>query len=191
MLRSCCANTKAAAARKRWHMEEEQELQVLIWWEKLQPLVKKFVRETFIAGFDNDDIRQECFLQLHKAMQRYDENTGISFAYYYKVVLCGWRANENKKNRNLEISYEEEQLVLLAKERTEMENNVEGKILIEQIRKELADLEEVERKIILAYYFENKKLKEIALELGIPYKTLEYKKKGAIHKLSQSFLKGI
>lgn len=172
-------------------MNKEQELQLAFWWDKLQPLVRKFTKETFIAGLDQDDIRQECFLQLEKAMQRYDETMGISFAYYYKVVLWGWRANENRKKRGLEISYEEEQLVLLMEERTEMENSVESKILIEQIRKELALLEEVERRIILAYYFENKKLKDIAIELGIPYKSLEYKKKGAIHKLSQSFLQGI
>lgn len=178
--------------KKRWHMEREQRSLIDYWWDKLQPLVRKFVKETFISGFDEEDIRQECFLQLHKALQRYDEGLGISFAYYYKVVLCGWRANENKKNRGCEISYDEEILVfLIDNDRTNVEYDIERKMLLEEVKKLIEALEARERQIILAYYLENKKLKDIAVELGLSYKKTQHIKDRAIHKLSIIFQRDI
>lgn len=173
-------------------MDREQRSLIDCWWEKLQPLVRRFAKETIISGFEEEDIRQECFLQLHKALQRYDEESGISFAYYYKVVLCGWRANENKKNRGCEISYDEEILVfLIDNERTDVEYDIERKMLLEEVEKLIQSLDHRERQIILAYYFENKKLKDIAVELGLSYKKTQRIKEKAIHKLSISFQRDI
>ena len=173
-------------------MNREQRSLIDCWWEKLQPLVRKFIKETFISGYDEEDIRQECFLQLHKALQRYDEGSGISFAYYYKVVLCGWRANENKKNRGCEISYDEEILVfLIENDRTNIEYDIERKMLLEEIKELMGTLEDREKQIILAYYLENKKLKDIAVELGFSYKKTQHIKERAIHKLSINFQRDI
>ena len=172
-------------------MNKEQSLLIADWWEKLQPLVRKFTRETHLAGLDQDDIRQECFLQLQKALENFKQEMGVSFAYYYKVVLCGWRANENRKNRGREVAYDEEQFFFQEDERVDIENDIERTMLIEQIKRETARLSEADRWIIVAYYFENKRLSDIALELGISYKTVEYRKKGAIHRLRRIFQQGI
>ena len=172
-------------------MNKEQKILILQWWEKLQPLVKKFSRENILLGWDREDIMQECFLQLQKALEKYDKDTGISFAYYYKVVLCGWRANENRKNRGKETAYDEVQLSFLKDERVDIENDYERKVINEEVKKYLVQLEEIEKQIIIAYYFENKRLTEIAEMLHISYKTVEYKKKNALMKLRKKLQQAI
>lgn len=171
-------------------MNEEQRILITDWWEKLQPLVRKFTWETSLAGFEDDDIRQECFLLLQKALNCYKKETGISFAYYYKVMLRGWRANANRKTRCRDIAWDEEKFGLLKDERIDIENDIERKMLIEKIDNVVKSLEEEERQIIVAYYFEHKKLGEIALRLGLSYKAAEYRKKGALTRL-KGLLEGV
>lgn len=172
-------------------MEQEQMLLTQMWWEKLQPLVRKFTRETLLIGLEDQDIRQECFLLLQKALCQYKEEMGISFAYYYKVVLSGWRANRNKKNKHYELNYQAEQLLFIKDERVDVAREVEQHLEDEALKEAIEHLQALEQQIIRAYYLENKRLKDIALEIGMPYKTIEYKKKGALRKLKEQLQRDI
>lgn len=165
-------------------MKEEQCILLTYWWDKLYPLRRKFVGETLLNGFGKDDIEQECFLQLHKAIERYDPHLGVSFESYYKVVLHGWRANQNRNKINREIAFEPEAFCLVKDERTDIERDVERKVLIEEVMHLIKQLDEKEEGIIRAYYLQNKKIKEIAEEYGIAYKTVEARKKKALDRLS-------
>lgn len=165
-------------------MKEEQCILLAYWWDKLYPLRRKFVSETLLNGFEKDDIEQECFLQLHKAMERYDPHLGVPFESYYKVVLHGWRANQNRNKVNREIAFEEEAFFFVKDERTDIERDVERKLLVEEVMDLIEQLEEKEQGIIKAYYLQNKKIKEIAEAYGIAYKTVEAKKKRALNRLS-------
>ena len=165
-------------------MREEQCIVLTYWWDKLYPLRRKFVSETLLNGLEKEDIEQECFLQLHKAVERYNPHLGVPFESYYKVVLHGWRANQNRNKRNREIPVEEEVFFFIKDERTDIERDVETKLLREEIMYLIEQLEEKEQGIIRAFYFQNKKIKEIAEEYGIAYKTVEAKKKKALKKLS-------
>ena len=165
-------------------MREEQCIVLTYWWDKLYPLRRKFVSETLLNGLEKEDIEQECFLQLHKAVERYNPHLGVPFESYYKVVLHGWRANQNRNKRNREIPVEEEVFFFIKDERTDIERDVETKLLREEIMYLIEQLEEKEQGIIRAFYLENKKIKEIAEEYGIAYKTVEAKKKKALKKLS-------
>ena len=164
-------------------MKEEQCILLTNWWNKLYPLRRKFVSETLLNGFEKEDIEQECFLQLHKALERYDPHLGVPFESYYKVVLYGWRANQNRSKINREIACEEEAFFFVKDERTDIERDVERKVLGEEAISLIEQLEETERGIIKAYYLQNKKMKEIAKSYGIAYKTVEAKKKKALGKL--------
>lgn len=177
--------------QKRCYMGEEQRLLITDWWERLQPLVRKFTRQTHLAGLDQDDIRQECFLLLEKALGSYREETGISFAYYYKVILRGWRANQNRKTQGREISWDEERVGCIEDERVDVAYEVERKMLIEKIEEILGGLADEEKQIIVAYYFEGKKLSDIAAQLGYSYKAVEYRKKRMMIKLRQRLEKSV
>lgn len=170
-------------------MEKEQRIFIISWWEKLQPLVSKFVRQTQLVGYDEDDLVQECFLLLQKAVENYDETLGVSFAYYYKTLLRGWRANKNKRAQKREVLYSEEAFSYLEDDRVNVEQDVERSMCIEEIYHEVQQLEAIQRRIIVAYYYEHKKIKDIARELGVSYKAIEGRKNKAIKSLRQVYEK--
>lgn len=164
-------------------MNEEQRNLVTYWWEKMYPLRRKFVRETILGGFDKDDLEQECFLQLIKALDTYRPEMGVPFESYYKISLYGWRANQNRVKARMELAFGEEEMLSKADENVDVERNVERKILSEEVCRKINELEEIERKIIEAYYLQNKKMIEIANELVMPLKTVEYRKRKALNTL--------
>lgn len=164
-------------------MGEEQAILLAVWWDKLRPLRRKFVRETFLSGLENEDIEQECYLQLQKAIERYNPDRGVPFESYYKIMIYGWRANQNRHKSRREVILEEENLFFLQDERADVEKEVETRLLIEEVVEKIELLDEKERKIIKAYYFQHTKLMDIACELGLAYKTVEAKKQQALRKL--------
>ena len=68
-----------------------------MWWEKLINLRNKFCRETYLIGYEREDLEQECYFIFLEACAQYDEEMEVSFPSYYKVKLYGWRANMNRK----------------------------------------------------------------------------------------------
>ena len=162
---------------------EEQSTLVAYWWDKLQLLRRKFVRETHLGGLDQDDLEQECFIQLQKALERYRPEMGVPFECYYKVVLRGWRANQNRVRARMELALGEDDLFLIEDERVHIEQDVELKMLLEEVESKINELEEEERKIIVAYYLEDRKLADIASMLGRTYKSVEHRKNIALKKL--------
>ena len=164
-------------------MREEQSILLIYWWEKLAPLRRKFVRETLLSGLDKEDLEQECFLQLHKAIERYMPEMGVPFESYYKIMLYGWRANQNRVKARMELAFGVDETFILSDERVNIEKDIETKILVQEVFGKLEALESVEREIIKAYYLQRKKLAQVATELGIPFKTVEFKKRKALGKL--------
>lgn len=183
MILLCCANTKEAAAGKVLMTKEQSDLSYE-WWLKLAPTRNKFVRDTVFYSMDKNDIEQECYFQLLKALELYDESLGVPFESYYKVRLYGWRANQNRK-RYISPSFIEDEALGLIDERMNLEEQIEEQVLFEKVIEELSTLKEIERKIIVAYYLENKKLTEIAKALGLKYKTAESKKGEVLKKLKK------
>lgn len=167
---------------------EEQSSQIAYWWDKLYPLRRKFVRETILGGLDQEDLEQECFLLLNKAFERYRSEMNVPFEAYYKVVLYGWRANQNRVKARTELAFGEDEMFFLADERTNVEQSVETKILIEEVLAALNKLDSQEQQIITAYYFQNKKIGEIAKSLNKSYRFVEVKKRKALHNLKHTLL---
>ncbi len=164
-------------------MKEEQAILLANWWEKLRPLRRKFVRQTILGGLEPEDIEQECYLQLQKAIEQYNPHLGVPFESYYKIKIYGWRANQNRQKGRWEITLEEETLSSIIDERENVEKEVETQILVEEVLGKIELLEERSKVIIIGYYLQNKKLCEIAKELGLAYKTVEAKKSQALKQL--------
>lgn len=163
----------------------EQSDEITYWWDRLYPLRRKFVRETILGGLDQDDLEQECFIQLLKALEKYRPEMGVPFECYYKVVLHGWRANQNRVRARMELAFGEDEMFFVSDERVRIEEDVETKMLLEEVRHQIDELEDEERMIIESYYLQSKKLVDIASMLGKSYKMIEYKKHIILKKLRE------
>ena len=164
-------------------MNKEQSILITYWWDRLYPLRRKFVRETFLEGLEKEDIEQECFMQLQKAIERYRPEIGVPFESYYKISLNGWRANQNRVKARMELAFGEDEMFFLADDRINIERDVEQSLLTQEVLNRVEELEEKERSVIKAYYLQNKKLTEIASELSISLKTVESRKQRALQRL--------
>ena len=164
-------------------MNKEQSILITYWWDRLYPLRRKFVRETFLEGLEKEDIEQECFMQLQKAIERYRPEIGVPFESYYKISLNGWRANQNRVKARMELAFGEDEMFFLADDRINIERDVEQSLLTQEVLNRVEELEEKERSVIKAYYLQNKKLTEIASELSISLKTVESRKQKALQRL--------
>ena len=167
--------------------KEEREL-ASIWWQKLRPLQKKFVRETLLWGYEKEDLEQECYLLLVKCLSRFNEDLGVPFESYYKIQLYGWRANENRKKKEYVSLNEEIEQAILEKqdEEVDVEGSVTTRLWIVSLLTELEPLDKLERAIIKGHYLEGKNLRELARVLKVSYSTIK-NKKGKIAKKLATF----
>lgn len=163
-------------------MNKEQGL-MAYWWEKLYPLSRKFVRETIISGMEKEDLEQECYIQLESALRRYNPELGVPFESYFKVRLYGWRANQNRVKARTELAFGEESLFFLIDERVQIEEETIVKDLMQEVYKILKQLDEKDQFIITAYYFQYKRIGDIAERLGMTVKGVESRKKKALGKI--------
>lgn len=155
------------------------------WWIKLTPLCKKFARETYLCGYHEDDLMQECYLQLLKCLEKYDASLGVPFASYYKIQLYGWRANQNRKKTDhlSQVADLEDEITQIADETVNIELQTQNKILLEQNLQVLKHMKVNDQALVIGYYLQHRSLKDLAEELGIKYKSAEYKKTQAIKYL--------
>lgn len=155
------------------------------WWIRLTPLCKKFARDTYLLGYSQEDLMQECYLQLVKCLEKFDSSLGVPFESYYKIQLYGWRSNQNRKKREF-LSMEDDlggQMTQQPDEKVDIERRIQNKLFYEHIVKELGKMKSMERALVVGYYLEDKSLKELAKVLNIKYKTAEFQKSKGIKRL--------
>ncbi len=135
---------------------------------------------------------------MQKALEKYDGTTGVPFESYYKIMLYGWRSNENKKRK---VLFVEDDTVFndnsmfgenvgsagVAQGEGSVESQIERKIILEKLFREIDKLDYMEKEIVIGYYLRNQSIKVIAEKLGFTYKKVEYKKAVILKKL-YSFL---
>ena len=186
------AQIKRAAARKVTmnSIKEISQEECYKWWIKMMPMWKKWIRKTYLCGYDKDDLMQQSYIELVNCMNKYNKELGVPFESYYKMYLYQWRNNQSRKKRELlSITDEYEKNLMETKDITvDIEGEIENKLLSEAIIRTLEDMGEIEKFIITKYYMEKVSLKDIAKELNINYKTLEYKKKCILRKLREDKL---
>lgn len=157
-------------------------------WEKFQPLWTKWAYKLRGVDYDEEDLYQESYLLLLKALEHYDVGKGVPFEAYYKIILYRWGKDYRNKTRGQMIGDEALQ-DYLDKDREEADF-LKG-LLYEQQLKELAKvlayLKPVERSIIIKFYYEEKSLKTIAREMNLTMRAVVGRKVRAIEKLTQFF----
>ncbi len=70
--------------------------EIYILWNKFAPLWKSWARKLSYVDDEQEDLYQESYLLLMRALQHYDQLKGVPFEAYYKMVLYRW----GKKYRN-------------------------------------------------------------------------------------------
>ncbi len=142
-------------------------------------LVKKYMKQiyAFVSGRvshsqDVEDLTQEICLNLYKAATKKDILAEESFVWTaVKHTLANYyRAKE--RNHYL-IGMDELDFEPTDNRELTLDEVIRREDCM-QIQKEIAYLNQVQRKIVIAYYYEEKKQTEIASELGIPLGTVKW-----------------
>ncbi|MBE6669252.1 MAG: RNA polymerase sigma factor [Ruminococcaceae bacterium] len=121
---------------------------------------------------DAEDLSQEIILKAFRALLRKDDIGDVK-NFIWTVAhnaLCNYY-RENAKNVSKVNVYELSELVY---EEDYTFSEEEDKQILERLKIEIAYLSKIQRKIIISYYFENRKQTDIASELGIPLGTVKW-----------------
>lgn len=122
------------------------------------------VSEKVFKAFDKFEL--EDISQLHKVDKHIDMRV-IDNTEYMDIILFNNAVND-------EISIEEQ---------------IENKILQEELKKAILELSEVQKRRVIKYYFENKTLQKIAEEEGCSIASVKESLDGSINKLRKKLKK--
>lgn len=153
---------------------------------KYTPLVISVASKYHIPGYEFDDLVQHCYLSIIKAIKLYKLGTSSFGAYVSMSVRNNMKdLLRNKIKHNREVPSSD----ALEMNSIEYLFTIEDQIIaydqIEKMEIALKKLEYQYRKILVDYYINNKKLKNIAEEIDIPVKEVYYIKKKALKNLKK------
>jgi len=138
--------------------------------------------------------REECniyknkkFIPLHKSLLEVSENEYKEF--YKEVEQKKYRKRQSQNFKFISINNIENDNVrgkdILVDENCNIEFEVEKKMEIERLRNALLQLTEEEYKLIKALFYDEKTVREYAEIKGIPFASIQYRKKLIIEKLKK------
>ena len=138
--------------------------------------------------------REECniyknkkFIPLHKSLLEVSENEYKEF--YQEVEQKKYRKRQTRNLKFISINNIENDDVrgkdILVDESCNIEFEVEKKMEIERLRNALLKLTEEEYKLIKALFYDEKTVREYAEIKGIPFASIQYKKKLILEKLKK------
>lgn len=134
--------------------------------------IYSFVRQRVSNEQDTADVAQEICLNIYKALCVKEVNSIDGFVW---TVARNTLINYYRGNRKsyFNVSIENEQLEFRDDRKTPLEQMID-KENYEKIRSEIAYLSKTQRKILIMYYYEEKKQSEIAEILDIPLGTVKW-----------------
>lgn len=163
--------------------------EIYILWNKFAPLWKSWARKLSYVHGEVEDLYQESYLLLLGALQHYDDKKGVPFEAYYKMVLYRWgkRYSTRQKatlmeDQDLEWSSDD-----IGSSFIDMSKELIHKEDLRRLMEVLELLSPLEQIIIRRFYFEEKTLKEISIELGLALKNVATRKGRALKKLNEIF----
>ncbi|ABW20061.1 sigma-70 family RNA polymerase sigma factor [Alkaliphilus oremlandii] len=159
---------------------------------QLKPLIVSYSRKYGgQVGWD-EELYQEGAWQVLEALQDFDRSKGVPFLGFVTVRLKHHYQNKRRKEKSL-ISLDEpvgeEQDTTLLDFIVDESVDIEGDYLKAEswiaLREAMGRLKEQEHQLIEAYYFNGRKLKEIAEEAGVHYITAVKLKAHSLEKLKK------
>ncbi|MDT8716115.1 sigma-70 family RNA polymerase sigma factor [Clostridium sp. 19966] len=122
--------------------------------DMFKPYILKFTSSIFINGYDREDLIQYGYMSVIKAIKIYKEDSGINFSAYVKGAIknnyyCEIR-NLARKNYETSLDIEEEGgfRIDLLTDPIDVEEEVEKRYTISNVKKILSELSLEDRKLI-------------------------------------------
>ncbi|MBS4535798.1 sigma-70 family RNA polymerase sigma factor [Clostridium sp. D2Q-14] len=160
--------------------------------EKFRPLILSSMKRYYFNNQEFEDLLQEGFEVIIKGIKDFDKKKGVKFPGYLKTILNFHYLNKLRNNKqmislNMPIG-EDESITLL--DTLESEIDIEEEYIKDEETNELYNSLEVltqrQKEIIILFYVERLKISEIAVKLGISYRTVINIKVQAIEKLRKT-----
>lgn len=143
---------------------EKEQSYIVSFKDNKNNIHKVEVSEKVFGAFDKFEL--EDISQLHKVDKHIDMRV-IDNTEYMDIILFNNAVND-------EISIEEQ---------------IENKILQEELKKAILELSEVQKRRVIKYYFENKTLQKIAEEEGCSIASVKESLDSSINKLRKKLKK--
>lgn len=161
---------------------------------RLKPLILASIRRYYNHREEYEDLIQEGYEIVLRALKDYDPNKGSQFLGYTKLQLKYHYLDKNKgkilSSLNVPIGDEDMELLDLLESK---DAGPVDKILSEEELGELVGalnlLTERQREIIMEFYFNGLSLKDIARKLNISYSTVANTKTSGLKKLRDHLVK--
>lgn len=160
-----------------------------------KPFIVNSVRRYCYVPSEFDDLVQDGILILFQCMDTYDDKRGVPFAAYVNSYLRFYYLKTyrylNQQTLSLDQDGEEGKIYEVIDSGVDIEKEYFKKFDVEFLNFVMKNLSKREREIIYLCYYENKKLKDVAAQLGIATRTATNLKFRAMCKLRDYFKEDI
>ena len=158
-------------------------------WERLLPLCMKWARKLKAIDYSGEDLLQESYLILLKALKTYKVEEEMRFEAYFKYMLYRWGRNYMRKKREV-LAFDGENYDFwcnVADEKVDVEAQILKEEEIRQLEHALKSLKEDEYTLLIDLYLRETPLKDLAKDKHMSYKGLTSKKYYTLKKLKKFF----
>lgn len=161
---------------------------------KLKPLIISSIKKYYNKREEYDDLIQDGYEVILKALEEYDPLKGAKFLGYVKMQLKYKYLDKYKEKDYLSLNEpigegSEEIIDLLRADEKEAIDKIivteERKIILNGLNK----LTKRQREVVFYYYIERKSMKEISEILNISYRTVVNTKTNSLKKLKKIIVK--
>lgn len=158
---------------------------------RLTPLVISSIKRNYNNQREYEDLIQEGYEVILKAIEEYDQNRGVQLLGYIKAMLRYHYLNKHRDKAILSLNkpLEEGEIMDLIVAEEEPIDTVLKKEETMLLLKALNSLTPRQKKVIVDFYVKNIPIAEIAKNMGISYRTVVNTKISALRKLKRQIVK--
>jgi len=131
-----------------------------------------------------EDLVQEVFLKIWDNRENLKTNTSFQ-SYLFTIALNSVRKHFNNLSKQTEFKHQI--LTDLSENQYDLDKNLDYEFLLEKLDEFISQMPEKRREVFIKKKYEEKSLKEIAEELSITPKTVEYHITEAMKYLKNEF----
>ncbi|MCR4745724.1 MAG: sigma-70 family RNA polymerase sigma factor [Lachnospiraceae bacterium] len=148
-------------------------------YEEYSPKVLAYIKARTDSKENAEDICSTVFLKVYEKLDSFDATKASISTWIFTItrntLIDYYRGNKPMSEVPETISDD-----------TDLDANIMNSEQLETLAEALKKLKEKERKVIILYYYENLKLKEIALQMGMSYQNAKILHLKALKKLRES-----
>lgn len=132
-----------------------------------------FALKRCVSPQDAEDLSQDIILKVYQTLLRRDDIDDT--AKFIWAIAHNMLSNYYRRNARQSIGIPLDEIGdTFASDGDDILDDIIGRENIDKLNREIAYLSKIQRRVVIAYYFENKKQNEIADELGIPVGTVKW-----------------